>query len=109
MKKLIVALLILAAAFILSCNNNNCGCEEVDKFYHAQSGLYWYIITKPTNPITYFYASSSTQLTSATQVGPNDWAVSHDGLPREFSGAENVGIETVQIIDLPLNLQKALQ
>lgn len=108
MKKVFLFLSIIA---LVACNNSgDCGCDDVERFYAPQTGLYWYMITKNTSPVTYFYATSATPLTSATQVGPNDWNVSQ-GVPRELTaaGVDTLGVENVLLRDLPYNLQTALQ
>lgn len=115
MKKILGLLFLFTIAVVsfTRCNNapkdGDVGSESVERYVVPQEGgpnTYWYVIIHNTK---WYYATSATELTSATQVTDNDWHVSASKpAALNQAGVTQLSNETVRRQDLPPNLRLLL-
>lgn len=109
MKKTLAYLFVITSiGFILSCNGA-AGRDAEDVESYAQLGgdsLFVYVIKKPNR---WFYATSETQLTSATELCNTCWSFSttEPAVLTQYA-LDTFQVEHILISDLPQSLQNAL-
>ena len=110
MKKTLAYLFVIATLWVF-CGCNSAADRGAENVYnYAQLGgdsLYVYVITKPNR---WFYATSQTPMTSATELCPTCWSFSttQPTVLTQYP-LDTLPVEHVLLSDLPQSLQNALQ